>query len=76
MPDLWRQCRLARGATQTIAWIEARGAKLGALVELKSDGFIDGIWTVAEAFHPGLEAAALQRKQANDRGAFASIRPK
>lgn len=27
---LYRQCRLRRGTTETVGWIEARGAKVGA----------------------------------------------
>ena len=30
------QCRFRRGDPETIAWIEERGAKIGALVELKT----------------------------------------
>jgi len=37
------QCTLAQGNTRTVGWIEERGAKLGACVEIKDDGFWDVI---------------------------------
>jgi hypothetical protein len=32
------QCRMRRGTQETTAWIEERGAKVGAKVELKPTG--------------------------------------
>ena len=65
------QCRFRRGDPETIAWIEERGAKIGALVELKT---ADGErWDVIEVFTPGLDEAKLREKQQNDRNALPSI---
>jgi hypothetical protein len=65
------QCRMRKGSAETIGWIEERGAKVGADVELKT---ADGeFWRVIEVYTPGLEAAALQAKQANDRNALPSL---
>ena len=33
---LFAQCKFRRGTERTVAWIEARGAKVGARVELKT----------------------------------------
>jgi hypothetical protein len=64
------QCRFQRGS-KTIAWIEERGAKVGASVELKT---ADGErWNVIEMFVPGLDEAKLREKQQNDRNALPSI---
>lgn len=68
---LFYQCRFQRDGSETVAWIEERGAKLGASVELKS---ADGErWTVVEVYHPGIDEAKLREKQANDRNALSSI---
>ena len=65
------QCRLRRAESETIGWIEERGAKVGASVELKT---ADGErWDVVEVFTPGLDAAKLREKQQNDRNALPSI---
>jgi hypothetical protein len=65
------QCRFKRGESETIAWIEERGAKVGASVELKT---ADGeCWDVIEVFTPGLDEAKLREKQQNDRNALPSI---
>lgn len=69
--DLWFQCRFRKAGEETVAWIEERGAKVGALVELKT---ADGEkWEVAEVYLPGLDGAALRAKHANDRNALPSI---
>lgn len=69
--DLWFQCRFRKGPAETVAWIEERGARVGALVELKT---ADGEqWEVVEVYSPGLDGATLRAKQANDRNALPSI---
>lgn len=44
------QCRMEQftnaGRLETVGWIEERGAKVGARVELKGE---DGLWTVISA---------------------------
>jgi hypothetical protein len=58
------QCRLQQGQATTVGWIEARGARLGARVEVPECG---GLWRVAAVFEPPLEAEALREKQRVDR---------
>ena len=58
MSITYYQCRLRRAESETIGWIEERGAKVGASVELKT---ADGErWDVVEVFTPGLDAAKLR----------------
>jgi hypothetical protein len=65
------QCELSREGHTTVAWIEERGAKVGASVELKS---ADGeFWRVKKVYAHDLDEAALRQKQANDRNALPSI---
>lgn len=73
MTTLWYQCRLRQGATETIGWIEARGARKGARVELKTDQFDDGLWLVVDVFPPGMDAEDLREKQAADRKGLPSL---
>lgn len=73
MSNLWYQCRMRQGATETIGWIESRGARKSANVELKTDQFDEGMWLVLDVFKPGLDAETLREKQAIDRKGFPSI---
>ena len=73
MTNLWYQCRLRQGASETIGWIEARGAKPGVRVELETDQFDTGTWLVAEVFPPGMDGAALREKQNIDRKGMPSL---
>ena len=69
---MFYQCELTKpdGST-TIAWIEERGAKIGAEVELKT---ADGqFWRVNYVYAFGLSEDALRQKQINDRHALPSI---
>lgn len=69
---MFYQCELtAKDGAKTKAWIDERGAKEGALVELLT---ADGkFWTVEKVYQPGLTGEALRQKQANDRNALPSI---
>jgi hypothetical protein len=58
------QCRLQQARATIVGWIEARGAKLGAHVELPECG---GLWRVAAVYQPPLEAEVLREKQRVDR---------
>ena len=58
------QCKLQRDGLVTVGWIEARGARPGARVELVEHG---GLWRVAEVYQPPLEAEWLREKQRIDR---------
>lgn len=72
--DLYYQCKLRRGTEETVGWIEARGAKLGARVELLDMDRPKELWTVQQvAYSAPMEKAALQAKQAHDRKGFPSI---
>jgi hypothetical protein len=66
------QCRFRRGAERTVAWIEARGAKIGAQVELTSlDN--EGPWEVESVGQPGIEDTALKDLQRLNRKSLSSI---
>ena len=64
------QCRLSQGTRRTIGWIEERGAKLGASVELPDLG---GFWHVTKVSAFGIEAKALREKQSRDRNCLPSL---
>ena len=64
------QCELAQGDARTVGWIEERGARAGASVELTELG---GFWTVLRVFPQPFEETALRKKQANDRHALPSL---
>jgi len=66
------QCRFRRGPERTVAWIEERGAKVGARVQLTS--LDDGeAWLVESVAKPGLESAALSDLQRLNRKSLSSI---
>lgn len=73
MTELWYQCRLRQGVTETVGWIEARGAREGVRVELKTDEFNDGDWLVVEVFEPGIDGETLREKQGFDRKGLPSL---
>jgi hypothetical protein len=56
------QCRFRRGSECTVAWIEARDAKVGAWVELETLDK-DGPWQVEAVFDTSLEAYALKERR-------------
>jgi len=66
------QCRFRRGAERTVAWIEARGAKVGAWVDLETldDG---GLWEVEAVFDAPLEDRALKEMQRLNRNSLSSL---
>ncbi|OBK49421.1 hypothetical protein A5656_28465 [Mycobacterium gordonae] len=64
------QCRLRRGNTETTAWIEARGAKLGATVELLPSR---EVWEVAQVYEHGLPEDVLKENQRLNRGSLPSV---
>lgn len=75
------QCKLRKGDATTTVWIEARGAKVGASVELKGINYDnvetiaeDGdFWDVVKVYSHPLAENILRQKQANDRNALPSI---
>jgi hypothetical protein len=71
------QCSLKEvgGSRETVGWIEERGAKLGAHVELKEFG--DGVFfEVMGVSSFAMEGEELRQKQKSDRNPFASIPPR
>ena len=63
------QCRLEQHLRDgevaiTHGWIDAKGAKIGAQVELKGQ---DGLWTVTSVGVPGVEPEKHYHKVAADR---------
>lgn len=64
------QCRLRQGSARTVAWIEARGAKVGADVEIPELG---GFWRVETACSIAIEAERLREKQRIDRKGMPDI---
>ena len=72
---LYYQCRFRRGAERTVAWIEARGATVGAHVELRT--LDEGpAWQVESVNGAPLEQEALRDMQDKNRNAFASLKQK
>jgi len=69
---LYYQCDLSQCSARTTGYIEDRGAKLGAHVEIKEPGF-DGLWLVEQVADRGVDASVLREKQRMDRNAFGSI---
>lgn len=64
------QCRLQRGESETTAWIEARGAKVGVTVQLLP---VDELWQVVEVYKHALPEDALKEKQRLNRRSLPSI---
>ena len=65
-----RQCRLAQGNCTTVGWIEARGARVGARVEVPELG---GLWRIVSVCPIAVEADALREKQRIDRKGMPDI---
>lgn len=70
------QCDLTEekwpNARKTTAWIEERGARENALVEIKELGW--RMWAVTKVYRQKpFESTELAAKQARDRNAFGSI---
>ena len=76
--SLWYQCKLAKGNGEvTVGWIEARGAKAGARVQLLDEGYGGEPWTVVKVNHTtGMEEELLKKKQMLDRHSLPSLRTK
>ncbi len=69
----YRQCGLAQGDKRSQGWIESRGAKVGALVEIEELG---GMWEVTGVGESVMSRDELIAKQKSNRNAFGSILPK
>ena len=66
------QCRLQRGDSETVGWIEARGTKVGATVELLPSR---EMWQVVEVYGHGLPEDVLKEHQRLNRHSLPSIGP-
>lgn len=64
------QCRLRRDEAETTGWIEARGAKLGATVQLLPSR---EMWEVAEVFGHGIPENLLKEHQRLNRKSLPSV---
>ena len=64
------QCRLQRGISETVGWIEAKGAKVGASVELLPS---KEMWDVVEVYEHGLPEDILKEYQRLNRKSLPSI---
>lgn len=71
-PQQFFQCRLRREASEQTAWIEARGARVGAKVELLPS---QEVWEVAEVFDHGLSSDHLKELQHLNRHSLPSVEP-
>ncbi|QIG71255.1 hypothetical protein EVB32_147 [Rhizobium phage RHph_TM39] len=69
------QCDLSQGTGRTTAYIEERGAKVGAFVEVKDENF-NGLWRVDQVSDHGVEGEHLRDLQKNNRNIFGSIAPR
>ena len=67
---LYHQCRLRQDTTFEVAWIEARGAKRGARVEIPGLG---GLWLVETVCPIPMAADRLREKQRVDRKGMPDI---
>lgn len=74
MTEHYVQCRFEQacpeGLRTTVGWIPDRGARPGALVELKGE---DGLWRVVSAGGHPVPLERLRAKQASDRAALPSV---
>jgi hypothetical protein len=68
------QCELSQGTGRTRGYIEDRGAKVGAMVEIKDNGF-NGIWRVDAVSETGISEEKMRADQQMNRNAFGSIEP-
>lgn len=76
---VFQQCRLyrftANGTETTTGWIEERGAKVGATVELlPGRGMVHGeLWHVDAVFLPKIPESMLKEHQRLNRGSLPSV---
>jgi hypothetical protein len=67
----YQQCGLAQDNQRTVGWIESRGAKIGARVEIEELG---GFWEVTGVGETIMTREALTTKQRADRNSCQSIK--
>lgn len=64
------QCLLRLGESETVGWIEARGAKVGNRVQLLPDW---ELWEVVEVYQHGIPEDFLKELQRLHRGSLPSV---
>lgn len=67
----FRQCGLAQGAQAIVGWIEERGAKLGASVEIPELG---GFWKVTGVGTSRMSKQDVRAKEALARQPFTALK--
>ena len=74
MTDFYHQCWFEKntddGLEKKVGWIEKRGAKIGALVELKGE---EGLWLVTKVSDVGVDHQEYLKRISKGRTKFASI---
>jgi hypothetical protein len=70
--ELWHQCELRQGTARDVAYIPARAALVGKMVEVvpRSRDF----WEVFSVGHPGIPYSRVREVQDRAREGFASTR--
>lgn len=71
---MMKQCRLTNQDSEMIAWIDQRGAKIGASVELKGFEEDRKFWKVEEVYDPAIDSETLAEKQRMNRNSLSSIK--
>jgi hypothetical protein len=64
------QCELVQDNKRAVAWIEERGARFGAKIEVPELG---GLWAVIAVYRPGIDKKDLTELRATKRKGFNSI---
>ena len=67
------QCRLTNGTMYTHGWIEKRGAKVGAKVDVLD---LDGLWEVLDVGSYSMTSEELSEKERARRNGSKSIKVK
>lgn len=70
---IYYQCLLRLDTQYMTTWIEERGAKESAYVELLGDGGKQ-LWQVMIVYRPGIDDTTLITNQKLNRGSLASIK--
>lgn len=72
---MYTQCKLQRGDTIQVAWIEAKYAKEGNIVDLVTETKdLDKGWNVVETYMTISDEAFANQKERVHKGIFASIK--
>ena len=65
------QCLLPQGDACAVGWIEERGARVGARVEIEGE---DGLWEVASIYQPPFTSSWLKENASRARKGLPSTR--